>query len=53
MDKRPEREVVKNLEQDVNIEKSNKPKENNKVETKNKTVVIENDISKDIAKKSN
>ena len=41
----PEREVVKNLEQDVNIEKS-KLKENNKVETKNKTVVIENDISK-------
>ena len=46
VDKGPEREVVKNLEQDVNIEISNKPKGNNKVEAKNKTVVIENDISK-------
>ncbi len=46
MDKGPEREPVKNLEQDVNIEKSNKLKGNNKVEIKNKTITIENDISK-------
>lgn len=46
MDKGPEREPVKDLETDANIEKSNKLKENNKVETKNKTVIIENDISK-------
>lgn len=46
VDKGPERESVKDLEQDVDIEKSNKLKGNNKVEIKNKTVVIENDISK-------
>ena len=34
------------IEKDVHIEKSNKSKGNNKVETKNKTIIIENDISK-------
>ena len=43
VDKGPEREVVKNLEQDVNIDISNKPK--GKVEAKNKTFTIEKDIA--------
>ena len=46
MDKGPEREVVKDLEKDVDIEKSNKSKEKTKVDAKNKTITIENDISK-------
>ena len=32
---------VDGLERDTNIEKTYKPKENNKVETKNKTVQVE------------